>query len=251
MSSGLNERQQRIVDELKYKGEVKISDLKERFEVTDMTVRRDLEKLEKIGELKRTFGGAILTSKDVALRERSVVRMAEKERIGRKAALLVAPGDSIFIDGGSTTLQVARNLPEHSKITVVTNAINVAAELSERKIPTIVIGGVLIETTNSMVGQVAIESLSRMAFDKAFLGGTGVDPIHGLSNSNMHEAEIKRLAIRKAKEAYVVMDHSKFGASMLFSFATLSDIHAIITDQVPDESLDMACQAADTSVILA
>lgn len=251
MKDDLNDRQKQIIQQLQTKGEVKIAELKEFFDVTDMTVRRDLEKMERSGLLKRTFGGAILASKDVALRERSIVRGVEKERIGRLAASLVQPGESIFIDGGSTTLQIARHLPEDANITVVTNAINVAAELSEKRIPTIVLGGILMDTTKSMVGPVTLETISRMAFDKVFLGATGLHPQHGFSNSNMHEAEIKRVAIQKAKESYIVMDHSKFGTSMLVSFADLNVVTAIITNESPNQEMVSICQTAETSIILA
>ena len=198
MSSGLNERQQQIVSLLQKNGEVKTAELKEMFSVTDMTLRRDLEKLEQTSLLKRTFGGAILHSKESTLPERATVRIEEKERIGQVVKNLIHSGESIFIDSGSTTLQIVRALPDRAPITVVTNAIHVAAELSTKKINTIVIGGVLLETTNAMGGAIAVDSISKMAFDKVFLGTTGVTPIHGFSNSNMLEAEIKRMAISKA-----------------------------------------------------
>jgi DeoR family transcriptional regulator, fructose operon transcriptional repressor len=251
MQAGLNHRQKLILQQLHTKGEVKVSELKEIFDVTDMTIRRDLEKMERSGLLKRTFGGAILVSKDVALRERSVVHWEEKERIGRLAASLVQTGESIFIDGGSTTFQVARHLPEEVDITVVTNAINVAAELSEKKISTIVLGGILIDTTKSMVGPVTLDTISRMAFDKVFLGATGFHPQHGFSNSNIHEAEIKRVAIQKAKEVYIVLDHSKFGKSSLVSFANLKDVHSIVTDESPSAELYIACQTSGTNILVA
>lgn len=171
-------------------------------------------------------------------------------RIGRLAAGLVRKGESIFIDGGSTTLLVARHLPEDANITVVTNAINVAAELSEKKIPTIVLGGILIDTTKSMVGPVTIEMITRMAFDKIFLGATGLHPQHGFSNSNMQEAEIKRIAIQKAKESFIVLDHTKFGASMLVSFADIRDVHAIVTDNEPNPEWIETFQLAGTKILI-
>jgi DeoR family transcriptional regulator, fructose operon transcriptional repressor len=251
MQDQFNERQQEIIELLKKKGEVKIAWLSECFRVTEMTVRRDLEKLERAGQLRRTFGGAILASHDVTLQERVVVRAAEKERIGQFAAGLIRSGDSIFIDGGSTTLQLARFLPEGLDITIVTNAINVAAELSEKKIPTIVLGGTLLDTTKSMVGHMTVEAVSRMAFDKVFLGATGVHPTHGFSNSNMNEAEVKRAAIRQAKESYVVMDHTKFGASTLVSFASLAEVRALVTDHEPEQELAQACRTAGLMLLTA
>lgn len=252
MNANLNDRQKQVLDQLNRVGEVKVTELKERFEVTEMTLRRDLEKLEQLGLAKRTFGGAIPVSKDIALRDRSIVMSEEKSRIGQYAAALVQAGESIFLDGGSTTLQVARNLPAHASITVVTNAVNIAAELAERKVSTIVVGGILVEATNSTVGPTAVETLSRMVFDKVFLGATGVHSVHGFSNSNMYEAEIKRLAILKSRESYVIIDHTKFGEQALFSFADLGQVHKIITDRTPESAeLAAALQTAGTELLLA
>jgi DeoR family fructose operon transcriptional repressor len=251
MEQKFNERQKQILDQLRTYGEVKITELKDSYSVTEMTIRRDLEKLEQLGLAKRTFGGAILAPSDIELRERSGVRFAEKNRIGRKAAEMIKPGDSIYIDSGSTTLQVVHHLPYKAEITAVTNAINIAEELMAKKIPTIVLGGILIETTSSMVGPNAIEAISRMAFDKVFLGATGINPTHGFSNSNMYEAEIKRIAIQKTSEAFVVLDRSKFGERALVSFASLSDVQSIITDQRPDYSLLTACKISGLEVVIA
>lgn len=248
MSAAMNERQKRIVSLLQRDGQVKILELKELFSVTDMTLRRDLEKLENSGILKRTYGGAILSAKETALPERSKVNMAEKERIGHAAAKLILPGESVFIDSGSTTLQIVRALPDKAAMTVVTNAIHVAAVLAEKKIPTVVIGGVLLDTTNAMAGTTAIESISKLAFDKVFLGTTGVSFLHGFSNSNMLEADIKRSAIQRAKETYIVMDHTKFGQHSLFSFSSLRDVTAILTDRKPSEEWLTELRNAGTEV---
>ncbi|RAV22392.1 DeoR/GlpR family DNA-binding transcription regulator [Paenibacillus contaminans] len=242
--SGLNGRQQQILDLISLEGEVRIAELKEAFPVTEMTIRRDLEKLEDTGAIKRTFGGAIFVGKDIALQERSGMLTEEKIRIGRKAAALIQPGESVFIDGGTTTLQVARFLPPDRNVTVVTNALNVAAELTAKHIPTMLIGGVLVEATNSLVGPIAASNVAGMAFDRVFLGATGVNIEHGFSNSNMYEAEIKRLAIRQAAETNIVLDHSKFGNRVLVSFAPLDGVHRIVTDRLPDDELQRACREA-------
>lgn len=237
----LNTRQQQMLDRISQAGEVRIADLRESFQVTEMTIRRDLEKLEEAGSIKRTFGGAIFVGQDVALKERSVLFMEEKMNIGRKAASLISPGESVFLDGGTTTLQVARFLPRGMKITVVTNALNVAAELSAKQIPTIMTGGMLLETTHSLVGPIAAQSLAGMAFDRVFLGATGVNIEHGFSNSNIYETEIKQIAIRQSAETVIVLDHTKFGAKVLVSFAPLSGIQRMITDKSPEEALLQAC----------
>lgn len=240
-TQGLNARQQQMLEQLSREGELRIATLKEAYHVTEMTIRRDLEKLEETGAVRRTFGGAIFIGKDIALQERAGILMEEKARIGRYAASLIGSGESVFIDGGTTTLQVAKFLPSGMNITVVTNALNVATELSGKQIPVLMTGGMLLEATNSLVGPIAAQSLGSMAFDRVFLGATGLNMEHGFSNSNLYEAEIKQIAIRQASECNIVLDHSKFGNRMLVSFAGLSGVDRIITDQQPDEKLQLAC----------
>lgn len=246
----LNERQQSILALANQYGEVKVNDLKDRFKVTEMTIRRDLEKLEKAGSVRRVLGGAIPVMQDVTLHERTEAMQQEKEHIGRLAADLVQAGESIFIDAGSTTLQVARHLNPALNITVVTNALNVAAELMKKKISTIVIGGVLLDTTASMAGPNAIEDIQRLAYDRVFIGATGLSAEHGFSNSNMYEAEVKRTVIQQAEQVNAVLDHSKYGAKSLFSFAALSEVHQIITDQLPQGELLMSCKEQGVNIII-
>ncbi len=249
--NGLNKRQLQMQDRISFEGEIRIADLKEAFDVTEMTIRRDLEKLEQSGTIKRTFGGAIYVGQDIALKVRSGIFTEEKMRIGRKAAALIMPGDSVFIDGGTTTLQIARSLKTGLNVTVVTNALNVAAELSGKQIPTLMTGGMLLEATNSLVGPIAAQSLTGMAFDRIFLGATGVNIQHGFSNSNLYEAEIKQIAIRQTAETNIVLDHSKFGAKMLFSFCYLSGVQRIITDRLPEGELQRAYEEAGVQVEVA
>lgn len=250
MRSELNERQNQIMARIQREGEVRINDLKEPFQVTEMTIRRDLEKLEHLGLVRRTLGGCIPVTIDISLKERKTVMIDEKMKIGRIAAELVLPGQSIFIDGGTTTLEIARHLKPHSEITVVTNAINVAEELMEKQIYTLVIGGMLLEKTLSLVGPIAVETLQKMAFDQIFLGTTGFSLQHGFSNSNVFEAELKKKAIQKAAKVNIVIDHSKFGASLLVSFAELSDVHRIVTDKPIGDELAEACKQQGVDVIL-
>ncbi|MFF2479609.1 DeoR/GlpR family DNA-binding transcription regulator [Paenibacillus sp. NPDC058071] len=249
--SELNNRQQLILERIEAEGEIKINELKLVLDVTEMTIRRDLEKLEQAGLIRRTFGGAIPIVKDVAIKERLRIHVEEKVLIGREAAALIVPGDSVFIDGGTTTLEIARAMKPGLKATVVTNALNVAIELLDKKIPTIVVGGNALETTASLVGPLAAEAIGSLSFTRVFLGATGLSAIHGFSNSNAYEAEIKKLAIAKAGEVNIVMDHSKFGAMELFSFAALPQVDRIITDKLPDEQLLSACREAEVKIVKA
>lgn len=249
MEPTLNARQQAIVEMVASNGEVKVAELRNLFGVTEMTIRRDLEKLEQIGSLHRTFGGAIAASKDIALNERSGFMTDEKERIGRKAASLVQNGESIFIDGGTTTLAIARHLKPGLGATVVTNALNIATELLDKKISVIVIGGMLVEATASLVGPLAVDALGNMAFHRIFLGATGLTASHGFSNSNVYEAEVKRQAIARASEVNIVIDHTKFGVKQLVSFAELRQATRILSSRVPDKQLLAACREANVDII--
>ncbi|MBO7747660.1 DeoR/GlpR transcriptional regulator [Paenibacillus sp. MWE-103] len=238
----LNDRQRQLLGMLESAGEVKVGGLKEHFGVTEMTIRRDLEKLEQAGYVKRTFGGAILASKDVAIGDRTGVMTDEKQAVGRAAASLVKENEAVFIDGGTTTLYVARYLKAEQNGTVVTNALNIAMELLERRITTVVTGGMALEATSTLVGPGTVEAIGKMAFDRVFLGATGLTAKHGFSNSNLYEAEIKRMAIAQAAEVNVVLDHTKYGAKELFSFAALGEAHRIIADAQPDGELLQACR---------
>ncbi|MEF3302038.1 DeoR/GlpR family DNA-binding transcription regulator [Paenibacillus sp. GYB003] len=247
----MNERQNDIWSEIQRDGEVKISELKERYAVTDMTIRRDLEKLEALGLVRRTFGGAIPVTLDVSLKERDTVHTDEKARIGKAAAALVGPNEAVFIDGGTTTLQVAKHLAPDSSVTVVTNALNVAAVLLDKGVHTIVAGGTLLEKTGSMIGPIAVATLGSMAFDHIFLGATGITAEHGFSNSNSFEAELKRHAIKRAARVAIVADASKFGERYLHSFAALSEAHVVVTDREPPSPIAEAAEAAGLQIRIA
>jgi DeoR/GlpR family transcriptional regulator of sugar metabolism len=242
MNADLNPRQEQLLQLIIQNGDVKLAQMKEQFQVTEMTIRRDLEKLEQLGLARRTFGGAIAVMKETTLNQRNTLMLQEKALIGKAAARLVNPRDSLFIDGGSTTLQLAKALPAGMEIMVVTNAVNVALELLGKQIPTVMTGGRLIESTCSAVGPIAAETISKMVFTRVFLGAGGMTGAHGFSNSNIDEADIKKLVIRQAAEVNIVLDHSKFGKSTLFSFAALDHVHRIITDRLPDDELLADCR---------
>lgn len=250
-SERLNERQQLIVDQLEVDGEIRISDMKDKFQVAEMTIRRDLEKLEKAGIARRIFGGAILLEKDMALQERLVIMAKEKKIIGRKAASFIKPGDCIFIDGGTTTVEVARALKPGFEITAVTNALNVANELLDKEIHTIVSGGTILKATSTLIGPLAVDTVGSLAYTRVFLGTTGLSAQHGFSNSNMYETEIKKAVIRQGEEVNIVVDSTKYGAKELVSFATLADAHRMITDRRPDADLFRACRDAGINIVTA
>jgi DeoR family transcriptional regulator, fructose operon transcriptional repressor len=248
----LNERQERILEQLNEEGEIKIAALSKQFQVTEMTIRRDLEKLEQLTLLYRTLGGAISSAAvDMPLGERSHVLIEEKSSIGRAAAQLIQPGEAVFIEAGTTTLHIARRIAKGADITVVTNALNVAAELNGKQVQTIVVGGIMREATSSLVGPFAEEIIQKMAFDRVFLGASGFTLEHGFSNSNVYEAELKRIALSKAAEVNMVIDHTKFGYQSLATFARLGQVTRIITNVHPPDDILTACREAGVEVRVA
>lgn len=248
----LNKRQDGILDLLMQEGQVKLAQLSKHFGVTEITIRRDLEKMEQQGVLVRTFGGAILSrSKDVSIDKREKTMSEEKARIGKAAAELVQPGEIVFIDSGTTTPYVVKFLNHAMPITVVTHAINIAIELQNKGIRVMVLGGMLWEGSSSLVGPDTEEALKKLAFDRALISATGFTIEHGFSNSNIFELQLKKLAAQQAKEASVLIDHSKFGFRSLASFASIDQVHAIVTDRQPDAAFVEHCKAERVNLIVA
>ncbi|WAH37972.1 DeoR/GlpR family DNA-binding transcription regulator [Alicyclobacillus dauci] len=250
MEERLNARQNQIYMKLSQFNEVKINELSQVLDVSEMTIRRDLQRMEELGLLKRTFGGAIkVASEDVRLSEREQRMTDEKKKIGELAAMFISDGEVVFLDAGTTTFQIARHLQLGSDVTVVTNAIHVAVELLGKNIQTIVVGGTLLDTTASLIGPIAEDALSNMAFDSVFLGATGLDIEHGFSNSNMFESEVKRTVIRNARSVNIVLDHTKLGVRALASFARLDEVDRIITDREPDTEILKTCKDVGVQVV--
>ncbi|MCT8137567.1 DeoR/GlpR transcriptional regulator [Anaerobacillus sp. CMMVII] len=234
----INERQDRIYRELVNKGEVRISDLTVKFGVVEMTIRRDFEKMEKLGLLKRTYGGAIpITDYYPELNEREGLNSSAKSLIGKKAAEFVKNGDAIFVDAGTTTPYLVKNLPREMELIVVTNAINVATQIQGVNKEKIVIGGILRDATSSLVGPLAEACLENLSFNRVFLSASGFTLEQGFSNANGFEVQIKKLVMRNSKEVNFLIDHSKLGNQFLHKIANLDgSVNRIITDkELPKE----------------
>jgi DeoR family transcriptional regulator, fructose operon transcriptional repressor len=245
------ERQKEIMNILSSGSEVKFNELSKIFGVTEMTIRRDIEKMEKKGLVRRTFGGAIISHiKDLTLKDRSNLMIEEKMKIGKLAASLIKEGEAVFIDSGTTTVQIARYLTPKSVNTVVTNSPQIALELQEKSISTILLGGQLLESSISLVGPIAEENLRNMTFDRAFIGATGFSVDAGLSNSNVFEIQIKKIAIQQSKEVNVVIDSSKFGVESLASFINLDGIDRLITGKQPDNEIFRLCNKSDVEILV-
>jgi DeoR/GlpR family transcriptional regulator of sugar metabolism len=228
------QRLQTILDLLADKTSISLDDLVDRLHVTAMTVRRDLNTLERKGLLRRVRGGAVSAqgrSYEPPLLTRARSHQDEKERIGAAAAAMVRDGDSIAIDVGTTALEVARHLGRHHNLTVVTPSFNVAGVLAEQvSIRVILTGGVLRPGELSLVGPLAERAFKDFFVDKLFLGIGGFDLNAGLTEFNPEDAQVKRAMIACAKEVIVVADASKFGKVAFAAVAGLDTVKHVITD---------------------
>ena len=227
------ERKQRILAVLHQKPAVRVTELGRALRVSEASIRRDLADLERTGLLKRTHGGAIgarMAAIEPSLAEKEDQYQAEKAAIARLAATLVQPGDTIFLDAGSTTRQIARQLRHHHGITVVTNALNIAWELASSDLDLLVTGGQVRRGILSQVGPLADHVIGAVHVDKLFLGANGVDINKGVTTPNLQEAQTKRAMVERASEVILVADHSKFGRITFGRICGLDRIHRVISD---------------------
>lgn len=251
-------RRLRIAQIIAEKGQVKVSELAERFHVSDETIRRDLAELEQQGILQRDYGGAVLKQNngDAAqlppLEERQTVHHPEKEQIGRLAASLVSPGQVVILDAGSTTLQVARHLRSVPHLTVITNDLTIADELrSAEGVRTMVTGGYLKPRSRSLIGPEAVATVRRYNADIVFLGATGVTLEQGITTTDIFEAEIKSAMLHAARRRVVVADHSKLGRTHLATFASPQSVNALVTDWQAPAPLLQGLQNLGVQVLVA
>ncbi len=235
MKHMLNEERRRVVlDIINRDGRVLVKDLAHRFGTSQVTIRKDLEVLHSQGAIYRTHGGALPIRTgallDPSLREKEKLHRKEKIKIGEAAARLVKEGQSVVLDSGTTTTMIGRALRGYRNLTVITNAVNIAAELAGTAIEVILTGGTLRENSFSLVGPLAEETLRRLSADVLFLGVDGFDVHFGLTTPNVLEAKVNRVMIEIARRTVVVCDSSKFGRRSLSSIAPTSAVHQTITD---------------------
>ncbi|MGT2957537.1 DeoR/GlpR family DNA-binding transcription regulator [Streptococcus bovimastitidis] len=210
---------------------VSLEDLVLSLNTSESTVRRDLDELEAEGKLHRVHGGAELfpsLQEELSNSEKSVKNSQNKKQLAQKAVDLINDNDVIFIDAGTTT-EFLIPLLTQKNITVVTNSIHHAAKLVEMNLKTIIIGGFVKQTTDASIGNVALEQIQLMNFDKAFLGMNGIDASF-LTTPDMEEAVIKRAIISNAKMPYILADASKIGHVSFVKVAAIDDI-GIITEK--------------------
>jgi DeoR family transcriptional regulator of aga operon len=234
------DRTEEILNELLRTGEVSVSDLVRQLNVSPATIRRALRSLERKGLLRRTHGGAVPLEPPLyepfrnvsSFQEQEKQRVIEKRQIGLAAAALVADGETIALGAGTTTTQVARSIRHRKGITIVTNAINIAMELSHRDdLKVMVTGGWVSGSWFALVGPGAIHSAGELFVDKAFIGVDGIHAERGLTTNYADQATIHRALIKQARRTIVVADHRKLGVVGTALICPTTDIHTLITDQ--------------------
>ncbi len=251
-SNGLlnEERRREILRVLHRDGRVLVKDMAQHFRISQITIRKDLEVLDGQGVIQRTHGGALPVQTgallDPTLREKEKLHSRQKMQIALVAARLVAEGKSVLLDSGTTTTAIARALKNKNvkHLTVITNAINIAAELAGTQIEVILTGGMLRKNSFSLVGPLAEKTLRQLSADILFLGVDGFDTKAGLFTPNLLESEVNRVMVEIARRTIAVCDSSKFGRRSLCNIAPVNTVHEVITDkQIPKSDFHALTEA--------
>lgn len=229
------ERQRAILEIVNREGRVLVVDLAKRFRTSQVTIRKDLETLHARGLVYRTHGGALTARgnvlEDPTLLDKEKLHREEKTAIAAEAAKMVSEGQVVILDSGTTTTAVARALRNFQALTVITNAVNIAVELSGSNVEVILTGGNVRKSSFSQVGPLAEETLRKLSADIFFLGVDGFDVDFGLTTPNLLEARVNRAMMDVARRTVAVCDSSKFGKRSLSLLCPTTALHQVITDR--------------------
>lgn len=231
------ERQQGIMNLLNVKKSVTVAELSQKFSIGEATIRRDLEKLEKMGLLKRTYGGALLLEgldSEIPFSVREVEQKEAKDVIGKLASELIQDGDIIVMDSSSTTLRMVPYLKGKSKLTVITNGAKIAVELGEQLHTKVYCtGGMLRENSLSYIGELARKCIDSFFVDTLFFSCRAISVERGLTDSNEDEAELRKLMINNCKKVVLMCDYTKFDQVSFCKICNFDKIDYIVTDRKP------------------
>jgi DeoR/GlpR family transcriptional regulator of sugar metabolism len=249
------ERQRMILDILGREGVVRTAELCELLNVSAVTIRSDLRDLERLGELEMVWGGAVsrapASDSELRLDQQQQLHSVTKKRIGERAARLIEEGQTIFLDAGTTTIEIVNHLPRNfDYLRVVTPALNVAVATTHYPyIELVMPGGVLRQLTRSLVGSQTLRALEMFNADWVFLASRGYDLKHGVTTGNMMEVEVKRTMVQQASKVVLVADSSKYGRNLSLNVAPLSKIDVLVTDTLMSDSDAQAIEAHGVTVL--
>ena len=248
------ERRTQILHIVRTTGRAKVNELTHLFNTSAVTIRNDLNELHQRGLVVRSHGGAMLS--DGILREPPVLERLkehsdEKQRIGARAAALINDGETIILDSGTTTLEIARHLKKKQGLHVITNGVNIAAELLDaRDVQTFIIGGTVRGESASTSGRFSEEMFDQFSADKLFLSGAGCDLEFGVSGANLEETMVNRAMLRISREIILVADASKFSKRSMTRIAPFSEIDTVISDTGLAEEIQAKLTALGCNLIL-
>ncbi|MGQ9683691.1 MAG: DeoR/GlpR family DNA-binding transcription regulator [Anaerolineae bacterium] len=248
------ERQSRVAQFILRRGSASVQELRDHFGVSLMTIRRDLDALEEKGLIARIHGGAMAPASPAIAGEdeRGILHVAEKAAIGALASGLVSDGQTLFLDAGTTTIELARRLRDRKGLTVVTNSVRVLAVLADQPgVNLIGIGGSVYGGAWSFVGPLAEGALRRFNAHTAFMGISSVSLEHGLTEVNFFEATVKSTMIQRAQRVVLLADHSKFEKVSPITVASLKEVRTIITDDALAPELVARYQEAGVELLQA
>jgi DeoR family glycerol-3-phosphate regulon repressor len=246
-------RQPEILDVARREGKVVVEDLAERFGVTAQTIRRDLSELAEAGKLERVHGGAVLPSgvSNIGYEDRRGLNEEAKSRIARACAQAIPDNASVFLNIGTSTEAVARELRHHRNLMAITNNMNVANILAGNSdCEIIVAGGILRRSDGGLVGNLTTATIGQFKFDHAVIGCSALDSEGDLLDFDFQEVTVSQTIIRQARETCLVADHSKFQRHAPALIGSLRDIDTFFTDLPPPPELAARCREWSTQVVL-
>lgn len=232
------ERRKKIIDLAHQEKRVLVSVLSRMFEVTEETIRRDLEKLEKEGIVSRTYGGAMLnrhTNEDLPFTARNIMNTDIKQSIAIKAMDLINEGDTLMVDPSSTSFELLKLLTNKNNLTVITNSVHILNDFSGSEMNIVSTGGNLRPRSLSLVGPVAHHTLQRYNVDKAIISCKGIDLDKGITESNEPECELKKYMLKQCEKVILLADHTKFDKVAFTVLSELERVDYLVTDQAPSE----------------
>jgi len=250
----IDERRQHILTLIHRQGRALVGELSRALHISQITIRKDLDYLQSKGLIQRTHGGALRLQSgalfDPSLQEKQKQHSREKQRIAAAAAEMVQEGQCVMLDSGTTTSAIAQALKRFSQLTIITNAVNIAADLAGTDFEVILIGGSLRKNSFSLVGPLAEDVLEEMHADILFLGVDGFDSEIGLTTPNFLESRVNRAMVKASRQVVAVCDSTKFNRRSLSRIVPVSAIHCVITDTDLPPAIAEGLRAQNVEVIL-
>ena len=250
----IGERRQHIMSLIRNHGRVLVGDVSRDLAISRITIRKDLDFLQSKGLIERTHGGALPVSAgalfDPTLEEKQKQHLEEKHQIAAAAVSMIEEGQCVMLDSGTTTSAIAQQLKRFSRLTVITNAVNIAVDLTSTNLDVILLGGSLRKNSFSLVGPIAEDVLEDMNADILFLGVDGFDPEFGITTPNVLESRVNRAMVKAARKVVVVCDSTKFSRRSLSRIVPPSEIDFVITDKNLPKGVEESLRSQNIDVVL-